>query len=132
MKTATPTQQERLKAVCKPYKILGKDHYSMLLYVQYICGNYDGQPFKHNSALHVRSKHRTFGDMGQPLTKKNGTRLWTGEVLDDHDDFDCAEDLEKLGLMTNSGTVYVNPCYRMTPLGHEVCGKLIDAKQGVR
>jgi predicted transcriptional regulator len=54
---------------------------------------------------------------------KYPTRLKDGVELLDHDDWDCAEDMEKLGLIINKGTG-ISPIYEMTDKGNHLVSRL--------
>jgi hypothetical protein len=57
------------------------------------------------------------------LSKKYPTRLKGMVELPNHDDWDCAEDLEKEGLIENIGTG-INPAFKMTEKGFAVSALL--------
>ena len=58
---------------------------------------------------------------------KYPTRLADGDLLPDHDDWDCCEDLEEAGLLKTKGSG-INPVYGLTDLGWEVLKHLTDHK----
>jgi len=59
---------------------------------------------------------------------KYPTRLKGGVELQDHDDWDCADDLETAGLIENIGTG-ANPRFRMTTEGNRMASLLRVYKQ---
>lgn len=102
----------------------GADHWSTFGYAE--CRVVDNQgeldrehmrcdPIRH-PGLRGRCAHR-LQDVRFP------TRLADGILLEDHDDYDCLDDLEKAGLLSIGGTG-LRPIVSLTELGHEVAGKL--------
>jgi hypothetical protein len=94
------------KYVPIPIAYWGRDHWSMLMYVETRIVDYDGKL----SRAHIRSKTRTGW---QPI---HGTKLlsydWTlappanleaGNIRPDHDDYDCLKDMQAVGLLTQQG-----------------------------
>jgi len=57
---------------------------------------------------------------------KYPTRYKGGE-LKDHDDWDCVDDLELVGLLENAGTG-LNPVFKLTALGRMVAAQLRQHK----
>ena len=129
-------------------KKFGKDHWSLLAYIETRCVDYKGIL----DVAHLRIKNPAIG-MGSyhaPYNRPDwkpewGTRLKgyflpsldkdgkKNEVinsrrrLDDHDDLDCADDLERVGYLKNIGTG-LNPAYNMTKLGNQVASLLREHK----
>lgn len=120
-----PPKEKKTPAVyyvtSQKYGIPGRDHASTLLYLQTVEANYKGQVMKHNRGEHMRWKVRNYP---LPWDPKHGSRLWDGSILTNHDDFDCMEDLELIGLLVNYGTG-INPVVRLTKRGHEAAAELI-------
>src|SRR5260221_2484796 len=82
-----------------------RDHWSTLVFVETRCVDYKGILDKDKMRCNVNRHAASAGPHQQQsfLMKsepKNGTRLSTGVVLPDHDDWDCLIDLAKAGLIT--------------------------------
>lgn len=105
------------------FGIPGRDHASCLLYLQTVEANHRGDVRAHHGGQHMRWKVRNF----PKWEGKYGSRLWDGTILTDHDDFDCIEDLEALGLLVDYGTGF-QPMIRLTKKGHEACSLLISER----
>lgn len=127
MKAISPTQY-------------GKDHWSLLAYVETRCVDYGGVlDVAHlrvkNPAIGMGSRHAPYSRPG--WKPEYGTRLagyWNkdgttdpNKRLPDHDDLDCLEDLEAAGFIKNFGTG-LNPAYEMTKLGNRVASLLREHK----
>lgn len=114
----------------------GKDHWSLLAYIKTRCVDYKGVL----DIKHMRTKNPAltpansiFGP--QAWKPEYGTRLsgyWNkdGSInpkrrLDNHDDHDCQEDFERLGLIENIGTG-LNPAVKLTEQGLELAAQ-VDA-----
>jgi len=119
-------------------KDFGKDHWSLLAYVETRCVDYMGVLDKR----HLRIKNQAVGN-GTPFGVPDwnpewGTRLSgffkddgskdVSRILPEHDDLDCLEDLEEAGYIINLGTGFT-PAYKMTKLGNEVAALLRNHKQ---
>lgn len=92
----------------------GKDHWSMLGYlgcrVVDNCGTINNLQLRIDGNRHPGLAHR-------PLTEqKHPTRLKNNEILNDHDDWDCAEDLEEAGFIKIGGTG-LYPIVKLTDKG---------------
>lgn len=111
--------------VGKKYKLPGRDHTSMLLYLQTVVANYGGMPMEHNYGDHMRNK------ITGRWKEDYSSRKWDGTKFENHDDIDCIDDLAELGIIIDHGT-RVNPCVEFTDLAHKICGELIDIRQGKR
>lgn len=109
----------------------GKDHWSLLLYVETRCVDYHGiLDFDHLRDKLMRGERRP---MGGKWEGKHGTRLagYFGEngkndesrLLKKHDDLDCLEDLEAAMLIKNVGTG-MNPQIVMTDEGYRIITQL--------
>lgn len=126
----------------KNYKIKewGKDHWSLLAYIEYRCVN-------HKCVLnkdHLRIKNPIVANSGDyPLPRPTwkpewGTRLRgyflpNGEkdltkMDPDHDDLDCIEDMEREKLVENIGTGF-NPACKLTKKGQKFAAALNAHKQ---
>lgn len=109
----------------------GRDHWSLFAYVE--CRVVDDGGIPNN--LHMRcdpARHPGLAGSynGHRLTpdRKYPTRLAGGALLNDHDDWDCADDLEAAGLIQIKGTG-IHPVWRLTKLGRRVAAKLREHKQ---
>lgn len=103
----------------------GKDHWSLLAYVETVCvdkhGEIDLQRMRCDADRHPQYVYlRGFGD--ELHSEKYPTLLRDGE-LPDHDDWDCLDDLENAGLVENVGFT-MRPKYAMTDRGHEIAAAL--------
>ena len=113
----------------------GKEHWSLLDYVQSCCKN----GTKGLGTLDLR-KLRT-NENTHPLLAVNGTRwqpTWGTRLqgyfkendpalrLDNHDDWDCLDDLEAAGFV--EVLTMVNGGVKMTSAGNEVAGRLSTFK----
>lgn len=105
----------------------GADHWSTFAYIETRCVDYNGEP----NIQHMRcdgDRHPQFDHMTR-MTGESGkypTRFKTGE-LPDHDDWDCLDDCELLGLLENKGTG-LHRVYKLTALGKLVAGQLRSHK----
>lgn len=98
-------------------KDFGKDHWSLLAYIEHINVNEKCIP----DPRKMREIHGKRAPMGNPFSSSNyPTRTKKGAVYN-HDDY--AEDLEKVGLITIEGTG-ANPMYILTDYGWEVASRL--------
>lgn len=105
----------------------GKDHWSLLLYVETRCVDYHGLLDDN----HMRNKRIVDGarawnpDYGTRLASHDlgGGKTQLGDRLPGHDDYDCLEDIERAGLIKNVGTG-LNPQIVMTDLGYSYITKL--------
>jgi len=128
-----------------PIEKFGKDHWSLLAYVEYRAVNNGG----HLDIKHLRCKNPAIATspLGQNFWKPEyGTRLKgffkatiekeerkidvidTRQRLENHDDFDCLDDLEAAGLLKNVGTL-INPYAELTSKGQRVAALLSKHKQ---
>ena len=89
----------------------GRDHWSTFAYIETRCVDYGGVP--------LRQQMRIDGI-------KYPTRLREGIAIN-HNDSDCADDLEDAGLLVNNGTGF-NQIFRLTPLGWQVASLLRQHK----
>lgn len=97
----------------------GKDHFSTLLYLESRAVDARGVPDRAHMRTD-RARHPTTNKAGRDphlgQTVKHPTILAGGEKLDDHDDWDCADDLAAAGYVTNLGDEY-DRVYMLTPAG---------------
>jgi hypothetical protein len=100
----------------------GKDHWSLLAYIECLCVDNGGIPdlrrMRVNARTHPDLAH---SNMQMPDPKVSGvyaypTRLRGGTVAKEHDDHDCADDLELAGFIIIKGTG-IAPYYELTEKG---------------
>ena len=119
-------------------KQFGKDHWSLLAYIETRCVDYKGVL----DIAHLRVRNPAIGSPRMPFSRPEwkpeyGTRL-SGYFKEDgtkdesrqiknHDDLDCADELEEAGYLKNIGTG-LNPAYQMTKLGSQVASLLRQHK----
>ena len=107
----------------------GKDHLSLLLYVESRCVDNNRVLDMDNLRVNTTT-HPLIG--GNPYrrrekwTENNGTLLNTGERLADHDDIDCLDDLDNAGLIEIISLV--NGFMSMTDKGNELVSKIRSFK----
>ena len=108
----------------------GKDHWSTFAYVETLCvegiggvGIPDKNKMRCDSSKHpglIGSTNNMLGLYDDKTTYP--TRLKTGEI-NNHDDWDCIDDMEEYGLIKTMGTG-MNPAYLLTKIGsivsHEI------------
>jgi hypothetical protein len=120
-----------------PIELWGKDHFSLLAYVESRCVDHGGRlDFDHLRANPATHPHHIGPNVARGMRgglmkwePHYGTRLngfWKPDgstdptkQLPDHDDWDCWEDLEAAGLIKDVGTG-MNPIAEMTPKGMDV------------
>ncbi len=123
-----------------PMKKFGKDHWSLLAYIEYRVMNHNGVLDK----AQLRIKNPALQNTGQTFTMTQdwkpeyGSRLfgyWNKDksknkelLISNHDDYDCLDDLEKAKLVKSFGTG-LNPAYKLTKFGSKVMGELTLHKQ---
>lgn len=103
----------------------GRDHWSTLAYIETLCVDGDGSPHKERMRC-IRDRHPAYAN-GQDSTNYP-TRLRDGSLLSGHDDWDCADDLERAGFIEQIGTG-THPQFRMTKDGSRVVAELREFKQ---
>jgi len=114
----------------------GKDHWSLLIYVEYRAINHKGAlDMKH---LRIKNPAILNGMIPQQWKPEWGTRLygyWNKDgsanqqlKLPDHDNYDCLDDLENADLVKSFGTG-INPAFLLTKKGAEICSLLVLHKQ---
>lgn len=121
-----------------PIEQFGKDHWSLLAYIETVCVDNKGVPdltrMRCNPQRHPGLViHGTHGHAEWCDTYS--TRLFgffdaedkTRFILPDHDDHDCMNDFEAAGLVENIGTG-INPVYKLTVYGLTVSGWLRQHK----
>lgn len=125
-----------------PIEQWGKDHWSLLAYVETCCvddkGRLNGDYMRINYSRHPvhPPKGRFVGD--ENWNEEHGTRLkgyWKkdgktkdqSKKLTQHDDMDCLEDLEADGCIEIISMV--NGFVSLTKKGREICNRLREFKQ---
>ena len=105
------------------------DHWSTLLYIETRCVDHRGmlnlEHMRCNISLHpmMGNSATSFSAASSSSTKECPTQLADGTLESNHDDWSCAEDLERVGFIENTGTD-INPFFRMTNVGRKVVGDL--------
>lgn len=104
----------------------GRDHWSTFAYIETRCVDHGGVPDRRRMRTD-RDRHPAYVAPYTPeFSQKYPTRLKSGEKTN-HDDWDCAEDLEAAGLIEIKGAG-LHPVYKMTDRGNEVAGRLRSHK----
>lgn len=98
----------------------GKSHWGLLLYIETRCVDYKGK--LDFSQMRINGERHPGLDVNR-IRGKFPSHLKGGEKLENHDDWDCAEDLEASVLVKIDGTG-INPILKMTALGWETVGRL--------
>jgi len=104
-----------------PISKFGKDHWSLLVYIECRCVDNKGVPDLRQMRCNSNTHPGLLPFPNWAWETKNGTTLNDGKKLSKHDDHDCAEDLEKAGFIVITGTG-INPIYAMTEKGWEIVG----------
>jgi len=115
-----------------PMEVWGKDHWSLLAFIECICVDYKGvldnkrrQNMRCNVARHPLLGYWPLGE--RPWQSGHGTRLKNyftdkSHQLPEHDDWDCVDDFEGAGLLVNEGSG-INPIWKLTPEGLAITAK---------
>jgi hypothetical protein len=113
-----------------PIGEFGKDHWSTFAYIETCCVDRKGVVelvrMRTDAQRHPGLVGRVFtSDAVQRYPTRLRVDAATGKLrtLDDHDDWDCVEDLEAVGLLAWRGTG-IHPVFVLTPLGSQVAGQL--------
>lgn len=111
-----------------PIEKFGKDHWSTFAYAECRIVDNDGLPDLNHMRCDI-DRHPGLGRArwGGGDRKKYPTILRGGEKLDDHDDWDCIDDLVAAGLLTIHGTG-IHPVWAMTEKGWQVAALLRQHK----
>lgn len=104
----------------------GRDHWSLLVYLETRCVDYSGVPDRHHMRCSPK-RHEFLAHEGSRSRKMSPTRLRDGELLYNRDDWDCANDLEHAGFLKQVGTG-ANPRFELTDLGWSIAGRLRRAR----
>lgn len=117
--TAKNVKQRMTKSV--PLDQFGKDHWSTFAYIECRAVDDGGAP----NIKHMRcdkDRHPQFAHAGCDNGVKYPTIAKTGKI-ENHDDWDCLDDCEVLGLIENMGT-NLNRSYKLTTLGQTIAAQL--------
>ncbi len=98
-----------------PIDEFGRDHYSLLLYVESVCVDCKGVP----DLRRVRCNEKTrpyMVDGHRKWDELNATRLRGDKRQPKHDDWDCFNDMAGVGWMSNIGTGLA-PKWHLTEVG---------------
>lgn len=97
-----------------PIDEFGRDHYSLLLYVESVCVDNAGIP----AAISMRCNAKRHPGLGSCGAWKSewSTRLRGDKRQPRHDDWDCFLDMAACGWVRNIGTG-VNPRFWLTEVG---------------
>lgn len=106
----------------------GQDHWSTLAYIETCCVDNDGKVALERMRCNPKTHPGLAVGRYSLRTWKNSwsTRIQNG-VVKGHDDHDCAEDMEKAGLLFNVGTG-INPAFKLTDEGWRVVAALRQHK----
>jgi len=103
-----------------PMKKWGKDHWSVLAYIECRCVDNKGQIDRR----HLRVDPKRHPDLAHVEWDEDvPTILAKGEKKPKHDDIDCIEDLEKEGIVKWLGTG-INPVFELTDFGLQISSNL--------
>jgi len=113
-----------------PVELWGKDHWSTLAYIETCCvdgkgkvvndrmrTDQDRHPALVGHRVAMLSTSSLYDDTTYP------TRLKGEQSLEDHDDWDCATDMEAAGLLKWEGTG-MHPIFVLTEMGIQLCAQL--------
>lgn len=123
-----------------PIKDWGKDHWSLLAYIETCCvdgkegvGKLDGRRMRANSATHplLAGHNSSMGDQkdGKYMypTRLKGYFEDRTKVIENHDDWDCLDDIIDSGFVELVGTL-MNPFVKMTSVGMFLASNLREHK----
>lgn len=113
-------------------EMFGKDHWSTFAYLTTLVndgGRVDIRRMRCDRKRHpLLAATPEFGGVVMSRYDSPPTRLKNDELLHDHDDWDCVDDLTAVGLVENIGS-HVNPVIRLTSEGLEVMRQITEHKQ---
>jgi hypothetical protein len=106
-----------------PVNQFGKDHWSTFAYIETRLVDYKG--VLNRDHMRCKSNRIAFHNAANAMVGAANypTKLKGGVLLDDHDDWDCVDDLESAGFLRWEGTG-VNPVFKLTELGQKVAQQL--------
>lgn len=109
----------------------GRDHWSLLAYIEDGCVNSPIRSFRVDKRkLQTNlNRHPQHMPAGHPDGSEYGIRLSDGTELEGsaYDEWDCLDDLEREGYIMSVGTGQ-NPAYEMTEIGHQMASRLRQHK----
>lgn len=107
-----------------PMEKWGKDHWTTFAYLE-TCAVDDGGQIDHERMRCDKDRHPGLANMAcnSSYAKKYPTRLNDGTNVDNHDDWDCFEDLIAMGLVTWEGTG-LYPFVKFTDNGLSLAARL--------
>lgn len=112
-----------------PIKKWGKDHWGLLAYVETRCVDHKGKlDIKHmrcNEKTHPLHKWQRSGPWHK-WQKEWGTKLKNGQMLKNHDDWDCLEDLEREGFLEIIS--FINGFVKLTEKGIKCSAEIRNHK----
>ena len=115
-----------------PMELWGKDHWSTLGYIETRCVDHGGEVENDRMRTDSDRYPALVGPrvaMLGPSRKKYPTQLAGGKKLKNHDDWDCAADMEAAGLLKWEGTG-LRPVFVLTKKGLQVSAQLREHKAG--
>jgi hypothetical protein len=101
------------------FEMFGRDHWSTFAYIETRVVDHDGRAEREKMRCDVSRHPHLIGPHYGDVGKKYPTRLAGDVLLEDHDDWDCADDLVCVGLLENLGTS-TNPIFRLTDEGWSI------------
>lgn len=119
-RAATRAAKEPAAAI----EVFGKDHWSTFAYIEVRCTDHGGIPDRRHMRCNGK-RHPLLAHVAGPCPP---TRLKGGITLENHDDWDCADDLAAAGLIECFPSI-TNWLFRMTEEGNRVAGLLCVFKQ---
>lgn len=125
MTVAPPTPSTEQPRI--PIEQWGKDHWGTFAYLETRCVDHNGVV----DIRHMRcdqDRHPQFHHAGCDNGVKYPTQYKNGGKLADHDDWDCLDDCELLGLIENKGSG-LHRVYKLTALGRMIAAQLRQHKQ---
>lgn len=98
----------------------GSDHWSTLAYLETRIVDHRGVPHLDHMRVDM-DIHPQFDNQGSRFDSKKRcpTRLNDGTTVEKHDDWSCAEDMEREGLLEWNGTG-INPVFSLTEKGWQI------------
>jgi len=106
-----------------PIEKWGRDHWTTLLYIEHCCVDSGGEPnfdkLRCDTDRHPFYAGRYARHVGTAGLKKYPTRLKGGEEREDHDDWDCIEDMVHAGVVLWVGTGAF-PVFELTEYGRQL------------
>jgi hypothetical protein len=133
--TSIQEQREARRKSGEPMATLesfGKDHWTTFMYLEMCCVEHKGLPDDLRRMRCDPKRHPLLAHADLLGVLHDGgkypTRLKGGVELQDHDDWDCAADLEAVGLIENIGSG-AYPRFRMTTEGNRMASLLRVYKQ---